>query len=313
MPPSVDTASRLSLATQCAKKFEHVYVKDYRSKAASALIFGSAFHDGIEAWFGRRGRKPGDLEDHIYDAYMSLMPRPLALKVEEEIGIDDEAEKFASTLEAKHPRKVKAFTESDVAKELARASGTVSNWLEANADEIRWSKTDPPLKMWRELQRIAAEIEAEWIEVPTPLMVESSFRFEYGGYQWRGRIDLYGPYDPETGEVRPILVDWKTSKQNPSSLEVYYQAILYHMALTQFFEMPLEEIQFRMVRRNEVVDVTVDPVVHYEEVIARRRAIESGMKSGFYLPNYSYNCRNCDFLAQCESESKIKINERKLS
>ena len=312
MPPSVDTASRLSLATQCAKKFEYIYVKQERSKFSSALIFGSAFHDGIEAWFGRKGRKPGDLEDHIYDAYMDLMPKALALKVEEEIRADDAAEEFCKTLDLKHPRKSKAFKESDVAHELDVASSKVSNWLAANEAEIKWSKTEMPLKMWRNLQEIAANTETEWLGQTTPLMIESSFHFEYGGLIWRGRIDLYGPYDPETGEVEPILIDWKTSKQNPSSLEIYYQAIIYHMALTQFFNVPLEKIQFRMVRRNEVLDIDIDPMIHYDEIVARRRAIEAGMESGYYLPSYSYNCRNCDFLQSCEKQAGIVINERRL-
>jgi hypothetical protein len=206
-----------------------------------------------------------------------------------------------------NPTATKEYKESREAKALAEASEKTARWLEANESSIKWSKSEPPLKAWHVARRISEQLEEEWIERPKPVLVEGSFHFEYEDLVWRGRIDLYGPTTKD-GEVEPVLIDWKTSQNPPSAMEIFYQAVIYHLAISQWMGMDLDEVHFRILRRQQTVKAKVDPEKHYPMLVERRKHLESVINDqGIYMPNYSYTCKHCDFAPQCEAELGLTV------
>ncbi len=315
--PAIDTASRLALATGCGKKFQYQYVHNMRGKDAGAFILGNTVHNGIEAWFeldDPERLKPGRLWQCMDEVWEEQLPLGLKSKVLEEIKCYHETEKVIAAIRltrpnVSNPTATKEYKESREAQALAEASEKTAKWLQANEASIRWSKTEPPLKSWLVAQRICADLEVEWIERPKPLLVESSFHFEYDDLVWRGRIDLYGPTTKE-GEVEPILIDWKTSQNPPSAMEIFYQAVIYHLAINVGFGLSLDEVHFRILRRGETVKAKVDPDKHYPMLVERRKHLEAVINGqGLYMPNYSYTCKHCDFAPQCEAELGLTILE----
>lgn len=313
--PAIDTASRLALATGCAKKFEYQYVNKQPNKESGAFILGNTVHNGIEAWFGLDDsdrQKSGALWKCMTAVWEEELPLGLRAKVLEEMKCAGEAERVASAIKLTRPNIVnvsatKEYKEAPEVQKLAVASEKTAKWLEANEASIKWSKSEPPMKSLAVAQRIAGEVEQEWIKRPKPAMVESSFHFEYEGLVWRGRIDLYGPTTAD-GEVEPILIDWKTSQNAPSSLEVFYQATIYHLAMNVGFGLPIDEVHFRILRKGEIVRMKVDPDKHYGMLVQRRNHLEDILNGkGVFMPSYSYTCKFCDFAPQCESELGLKI------
>jgi hypothetical protein len=314
--PAIDTASRLSLATGCAKKFQYQYVHGMRGKDAGAFILGNTVHNGLQYWFEADEAdrlKPGLLWSKMNEAWEEELPSGLKSKVMEEIKWHSEAEKVASAIKITRPKianvsATKEYKESPEVRKLAEASEKTAKWLEANESSIRWSKAEPPLKSWLVARRISEQLEEEWIGRPSPFMVESSFHFEYEGFVWRGRIDVYGPMTAE-GEVEPLLIDWKTSQNPPTAMEIFYQATLYHLAITQGFGMNLDEVHFRILRPNKTVRAKVDPEKHYAMLVQRRTQLESVINDQqIYAPNYSYTCKHCDFAPNCEAELGLTIS-----
>lgn len=313
--PAIDTASRLALATGCGKKYEYQYVRNMRGKDAGAFILGNTVHDGLQAWFEMEDevrQRTGALWECMDIVWNEQLPKGLQTKVLEEIKWYREAEKVTEAIKLNRPNvanvtATKEYKESKEAKKLAEASAKTEQWLVANEASIRWSKSEPPLKSWLVAQRISRELEDEWMLRSKPLMVESSFHFEYEGLVWRGRIDLYGPVTKD-GEVEPLLIDWKTSQNAPSAMEIFYQAVIYHLAMNVGFGMSLDEVHFRILRRGETVKAKVDPEKHYKMLVERRKHLELVINDqGIYMPNYSYTCKHCDFAPQCESELGLTI------
>lgn len=314
--PAIDTASRLSLATGCAKKFQYQYVHGMRGKDAGAFILGNTVHNGLQNWFEsseQEREKAGLLWTKMAEAWDAELPSGLKSKVKEEIKWFQETEKVASAIKLTRPSvanvtATKEYKESPEVQKLAHASEKTAKWLEANEASIRWSKAEPPLKSWQVARRIAGELEPEWIGRPRPVLIESSFHFEYSGFVWRGRIDVYGPVNAD-GEVEPLLIDWKTSQNPPTAMEVFYQATIYHLAINEGFGMNLDEVHFRILRRGETVKIKVDPDKHYPMLVERRSQLESIINDqGIYAPNYSYTCKHCDFAPNCESELGLIVS-----
>jgi hypothetical protein len=312
---SIDTASRLSLATGCAKKFQYQYVHGMRGKDAGAFILGNTVHNGLEAWFrlpDNERQVEGALWSCMNSVWEQELPTGLKGKVLDEVRWATEAEKIAAAIKINRPSianvtATKEYKEAKEVKALAQASEKTAKWLAANEVSIRWSKSEPPLKSWAVARRISGELETEWIGRPAPVEVETSFHFEYEGLVWRGRIDVYGPVTEE-GEVEPLLIDWKTSQNPPSAMEIFYQAVIYHMAINVGLGLPLEEVHFRILRRGETVKAKVDPDKHYPMLVERRKHLEYVINDqGLYMPNYSYTCKHCDFAPQCEAELGLTI------
>ena len=286
-----------------------------RNKDAGAFILGNTVHNGIEAWFNLEDderQKPGVLWQCMNAVWEEELPIGLRSKVLEEMKYAEGAEKVASAIKLTRPNisnvtATKEYKEAPEVRKLAEASEKTAKWLEANEASIRWSKSEPPLKSWGVARRIAGELEQEWIERPAPAMVESSFHFEYEDLVWRGRIDVYGPTTVD-GEVEPILIDWKTSQNAPSAMEVFYQATIYHLAINVGFGLPLDEVHFRILRKGETVRIKVDPEKHYPMLVQKRKHLEDILNGkGIFMPNYSYTCKHCDFAPQCEGELGLKI------
>lgn len=312
---SIDTASRLALATGCAKKFEYQYVRGMRGKEAGAFVLGNTVHNGLEAWFGLPDDErtvEGTLWRCMNDVWEEELPNGLKSKVLEEIKWFHEAEKIASAIKLNRPEisnvsATKEYKEAKEVKSLSQASEKTLKWLSANESAIRWSKAEPPLKAWQVARRISNDLEPEWINRPAPAEVEASFHMEYEGLVWRGRIDVYGPIT-EDGEVEPLLIDWKTSQNAPSAMEIFYQAVIYHLAVNVGMGLPLEEVHFRILRKGETVKAKIDPEKHYPMLVERRKHLESVINDqGLYMPNYSYTCKHCDFAPQCEAELALTI------
>ena len=312
---SIDTASRLALASNCALKFKYQYVHEMRGKESGAFVLGNAVHNGLEAWFNLdqdQRAADGSLESCVSDAWFAELPSGLEKKFREELKWYRESEKVVSAIKISRPNvanvsATKEYKSANEVKKLKIASEKTEKWLAANEASIRWSKTEPPIKTWQVAERIAGDLQSELGDFPRPHMVEDSFNFEYGGYLWRGRIDVYGPISVDTGEIDPVLIDWKTSQNVPIPMEIFYQSTIYHMALTQHFGLPLEKVHFRILRKRETVSLSIDPEKHYPMLIQRRKDLESVInEQGIYFPSYSYNCKFCDFASNCESYLGLK-------
>lgn len=286
-----------------------------RGKDAGAFILGNTVHNGLEAWFGlpdAERQVEGALWACMNAVWEEQLPVGLKGKVLEEMKWASEADKIAAAIKVNRPNisnvtATKEYKEAKEVRALAEASEKTAKWLAANEASIRWSKAEPPLKSWQVARKISVQLEEEWIGRPVPVEVETSFHFEYEDLVWRGRIDVYGPVTVD-GEVEPILIDWKTSQNPPSAMEIFYQAVIYHLAINIGLGLPIDEVHFRILRRGETVKALVDPEKHYPMLVQRRKHLESVLNDqGLFMPNYSYTCKHCDFAPQCEAELGLTI------
>lgn len=316
---NIDTASRLSCVTGCAKRFEFQYVHKLPQKDGGALILGNTVHDGLQMWFEARRATadPPSLWSCMQEAWEQHIPDQLWRRVKPEIELLPELEKIAGAIKTMRPslvkpRETKEFKETDEAQRAAALAERTRSWLEANQTQIRWNNSEPPVKTYQVAKQIAERLEVDWAPLPVPYLVERPFEFEYDGYPWHGRLDVYGPLSPE-GELIPTLIDWKTG-QAPSVMELFIQACIYHMAITRM-ELPIEVVEFHIVRQpysegKNPIQIHIDPDKHYKVLTRMRRSQELIVNEhGMYEPSYSFACRNCDWSAMCASELNVNGNE----
>lgn len=316
---SLGSASRLTTAVGCAKKYQFQYVDKIPQKDGGSFILGNAVHNGLERWWeledGLR-KVPGSLLVCVEQCWDELLPPGLKRRVDKELAVFDKVAAITSAIKLARPSIVNVSATKDYktapeVQELMGLTQKTLNWLEANSSSIRWSKAEPPIKTWAVMLAIAQRLEDEWISKPRPYMVENSFSFEHEGFEWRGRIDVYGPID-SNGELTPKLIDWKSGVQMPTQMDYFFQATVYHLAMTQHFNLPIDEIEFFMLRPHVPVTVKIVPEKHYPLLFKYRQHMENAFnKDKIFLPSYSFACKMCDYQKFCAAELDIFVNKDK--
>lgn len=313
---SLGSASRLSTAIGCAKKYQFQYIDQIPQKDGGSFILGNSIHNGLEKWWELDDEKrqvPGSLWTCVKSCWDELLPEGLKRRVDKEIDRHEKVERIVAAIKLARPTIVNVSATKDYKTapevvELQGLSSKTADWLDANSGSIRWSKSEPPLKTYTILRQITERMEAEWIDLPRPYMVENQFSFEWEGLEWRGRIDVYGP-STKDGELVPKLIDWKSSMNMPTQMDYFFQAVVYHLAFEEHFKLPLDEIEFFMLRMHKPVTVKIDKDRHYPLLLRYRRALERSFNEDkTFLPRYSFNCKNCDYTTHCSDELNIFVN-----
>lgn len=182
-------------------------------------------------------------------------------------------------------------------------------WSKALEGDVLFRPSHPQPERYRTMGHEALRVfHALNAEDAPPLAVELPFEVEVQGdeetFLLRGIIDRVDETASASGEATLVVVDYKSGSRKPKPDEAQsdLQLTLYALALRQMLDLPVERVEFHLLRDGLVMASERD-----EAALAHLRGevlpyASQMLQGGQFKACPGYWCRWCDFQEPCRQE-----------
>ncbi len=179
-------------------------------------------------------------------------------------------------------------------------------WSEALDGDVLFRPSHPQPERYRTMGHEALRVfHALNADSAPPLAVELPFEVEVPGedetFLLRGIIDRVDETVSSSGEATLVVVDYKSGSRKPTPEEATsdLQLTLYALALRQMLVLPVERVEFHLLRDGLVMASSRDEAA-FEHLLGELLPYASQtLRSGQFKPCPGFWCRWCDFQVPC--------------
>lgn len=181
-------------------------------------------------------------------------------------------------------------------------------WQRALDGDVLFRPSNPQPERYRTMGHEALRVfHALNADSPPPLAVELPFEVEVQGeeaFLLRGIIDRVDETVSASGEATLVVVDYKSGSRKPTPEEATtdLQLTLYALALRQMLVLPVERVEFHLLRDGLVMASERDEAALAHLTGEVLPYASRTLRGGQFKPCPGYWCRWCDFQVPCRKE-----------